>query len=341
MDLHILTRSYNSYGGTLEFRVIEALFAEVGATFGAGVREIDFLLCLASRPGTIPRPSLEAMFEEYHNRWLKELPLRTYRRSKGLIEISASVDFLHAQDLVPEEKAEFQARKSRYLYDRQLNVCQLLISELEACKAKFKPSDDFDYSNFIQWARSLPERIPETKAEADAHVAVLEEQRRKRREQLSPWEKLGIDWDEFHPHAKELIPDHRLWSATDDFSPNGNDTGADVLALVQEESSKLTSCGDDGRGFYRTTWEQWGFSWPPDQEPSDEIEYNIHREFVVGLAFSFLKVLGQCPAWLRSSAMDEIERYQTFLKHRHEGWRYLQEALEMQELMHSTLSAPL
>jgi len=338
LDLHVLTRSYDSYGSTMEFKVIEALFDQIGATFGTAVREIDFLLCLKSLPGTTPRQSLESLFDEYHNGWLPKLPLRTYRRSKGLIEISAKVDFLYAQDLIPEEKAEFEARRNRYLYDRQVAICRLLISELEACRSRFKASDDFDYPAFVIWARSLPAMIPEQKSDADVLVANLKERRRQRREQLSPWKKLGVDWDEFHPSAKELVPDHRLWSITDDLSPNGNDTGADVLVLVQERASRLGASRDEGRSFYKEVWETWGFSWPPPGQPSDAVEYDMHRELVVGLAFSFLKVLGQCPAWLRDSAIAEIEAYQKFLSERHAGWSHLSEALEMQTLMRSVLS---
>lgn len=339
MDLHILTRSYNTWGGTPEFEVIEALFDEVGEKFGPAVREIHFVLCLRSRSGTKPLPSLESVFENYHNQFLAELPSRTFRRKKALLEIKMGVDFLDAQDLIPEEEAEFRARMGRYIYDRLIGVSRLLVAELEACKPRFKRSDEFDFPSFLDWARSVPARIPHEKTQADVLVGDLEKRRRDRFEQLSPWEKLCIDWDEFHPRAKELVPDHRLWSTTDDFSPNGNDTGADVLAMVQERASDPTLRADEGRSFYRATWEQWGFSWPPNSSPSVDIEYNEHREFVVGLAFSFLKVLGRCPAWLRAAALDEIVKYKAFLEQNAEGWEHLQRELSMQALMHSTLSA--
>ncbi len=338
MDLFVLTRSYNSYGGTPEFGVIEALFDQIGVRFGSAVREIDFVLCLASRPGVQPLPSLETLFEKHHSHTLAELPSRTFRRKKGLVEIVTGVDFLDAQDLIPEQKADFQARMGRYVYDRQISVGRLLVSELEACRPRFKPSDDFDYRSFIDWARSVPANIPKEKADADVLIGELKERRLQKRDQLSPWEKLDIDWDEFHPRAKELVPDHRLWSLTDDLSPNGNDTGADVLTLVQENAAGPTLRADEGRGFYRTTWEEWGFSWPPAQQPSANIEYNTHREFVVGFAFAFLKVLGKCPHWLRASALDEIVKYRAFLEDSAAGWEHLPEAVTMLALMHSTLS---
>jgi uncharacterized protein YfeS len=339
LDLCIFTRSYNTYGGTPEFKVIEALFAEVGEKFGPAVREIDFVLCLRSRSGVEPFPSLEDLFENHHKQVLTGPPLRKFHRKKALLEITTSVDFLDAQDLIPEEKAEFQERWTLYNYDRQIAVGQLLVGELEACKPRFKRSDEFDFPNFIEWARALPTRIPREKAQADVLVRDLEKRRRYRFEQLSPWERLGVDWDEFHPRAKELVPDHRLWSSTDDFSPNGNDTGADVLAIVQENASGPALRADEGRAFYRATWEEWGFSWPPAQHPSANIEYNTHREFVVGLAFAFLKVLGKCPPWLRASALDEIAKYRAFLEASAAGWEHLQEAMTMLALMHSTLSA--
>jgi uncharacterized protein YfeS len=190
----------------------------------------------------------------------------------------------------------------------------------------------------MDWARSLPSRIPTEKQGADELAAGLDKRRRQRYERLSPWEKLDIDWEEFHLRAKDLVPDHRLWSVIDDLSPHGNDTGSDVLTLVQENASALGSGSDEGRGFYRATWEGWGFSWPPELQPSDEVEYNTHREFVVGLAFAFLKVIGQCPPWLRASALNETERYREFLEHRHKSWEHLQEAIAMQALMHSILA---
>jgi uncharacterized protein YfeS len=267
-----------------------------------------------------------------------ELPSRTFRRKKGLLEIATGVDFLNAQDLIPEKQSEYQARVGRYLYDRQLRVGQLLVSEIEACRQKFKASDDIDFGAFIDWVRSVPSSIPKEKAEADVLIGALSERRRERREKLSPWERLDIDWDEFHPRAKALVPDHRLWSSVDDFSPNGNDTGSDVLALLQEHASDPSLLSDDGRTFYRTTWEEWGFSWPPVHQPSNDLEYKTHREFVVGLAFSFLKVLGKCPPWLRVSALDEIAKYRAFLEDGTARWEHFEEAMTMLALMHSTLS---
>jgi len=36
-----------------------------------------------------------------------------------------------------------------------------------------------------------------------------------------------------HPRAEELVPDSALWDLTEDYSPIGNDTGADVFQLYR------------------------------------------------------------------------------------------------------------
>ena len=53
---------------------------------------------------------------------------------------------------------------------------------------------------------------------------------KQRLAQMDPWERLGIDWDDWHPAARKLLNDPFFWDQGSDYSPHGNDTGADLLA---------------------------------------------------------------------------------------------------------------
>ena len=339
MDLNISTRSYNTYGGTPEFEIIEALFELSDQSFGTALQKIEICLCFASRPDATPRSSLEGMFKDYHA-WLETGPSRTFRRKRAELDISTKAEFAFARDIIPKAKHEYKARNERYIYTRQLEVLALLEAELKASKSKFKASDDFDHAGFIEWVGSLGAQIPKTKAEADALIEKMNARRQKIFDQKSAWQKLDIDWDDYHRDARTLVPDHRLWSIIDDFAPNGNDTGADVLSFVEEDIKALQNASDEGRAFYKQIWIDWDFSWPPNRTPSDEIEYTAHRQLVVGLAFAHLKLLGHCPEWLRVLALEEVTNYKRYIAEQNADWVHLQEAVAMQDLMISVLDGP-
>ncbi len=314
--------------------------------FGSALRGIEFEICFTSKPESKPLPKEITLFSEYHvppmvsrfneyHNWLNAIqPSRTFQRKKAKLEIAAiRADFAFAEDIFPESPEACRERNECYMYEWQLEVLKLVIAELDKCRKKFNSKDDFDYPKFMKWVYTLPEQIPRTKPEAMTLIKQMEQQQSQIYEQMSPWEKLGIDWDDFHPAARDIIPDPRLWDEAYDFSPNGNDTGADVFSMVQEQKRKLKTAKDEGKSFYKKVWtDVWGFSWPPNREPDDNHDYTAHPEFVIGMDYSYLKLFGQCPEWLRSLALNEIVEYQEYLTTHHQDWEYLNEALEMQKI---------
>lgn len=336
MDLYIFTQSYRSIGGPPEFKAIESYFGLSEQDFGSALKRIELTLRFASKPGIAPRRTLEAMFENYHDS-LKNNPVRVFRRKKALLELTIYTDFAFAEDIIPQTPKQYEARNKRYNYDWHIAVSKALIAELRASKSKFKSTDDFDFYLFMKWAERLPSFIPKTKAEADVFSIELDKQRSEARLRMSPWELLDIDWDEYHPDARKLVPDHELWSGVDDFAPNGNDTGADILALVRDKKKVFKNSPTSGKKLYEDTWCNWGFSWPPERQPSDSIDYNIHRELILGLAFACLKILGNCPPWLRDEAIVEIANYKDYVERELGDWPHKKEALAMQTKMDNVL----
>lgn len=336
LDLYISIQSYRSFGGTPEFQAIESYFGPSGQDFGSALETIELTLRFASKPGIAPRRTLEAVFESYHDN-LKNNPERTFRRKKALLALNVYADFVFAEDIIPRNSKEYEARNERYNYDWQVAVSNILITELEASKSKFKSTDDLDVLRLMDWVKGLPTYIPRTKAEAEALAEKLNKHRSEIRSRMSPWEHLDIDWDDYHPNARKLVPDHRLWSSVNDLAPNGNDTGADILALVQDQKKALMKSIAHGKNLYKDTWSNWGFAWPPERQPSDSSDYHAHRELILGLAFAYLKILGNCPAWLRDEAIVEITSYKDYVERQLQDWPHAKEALTIQTEMDRVL----
>lgn len=133
----------------------------------------------------------------------------------------------------------------------------------------------------------------------------------------------------FHINAKKLIPDERLWDIANMFAPHGNDTGNDILSIVNKNRDNPTvnpMTPELGRPFYTEITESWGTK--AGIGPDDSIEYNLHREIVVGLAFAHVKIFGFCSPWLQNLALKEINNYYQYLDGNELNWGYRDECRE-------------
>lgn len=100
---------------------------------------------------------------------------------------------------------------------------------------------------------------------------------------MSPWEQLGIDWRDYHPEARTILDDPFFWDCTNDFSPHGNDTGADLLDDYRKWL-KRNPTGDPGT-FYRNLLQSWEL--PPEGLQAD-LEEN--DKVAVAIAFAEIKL---------------------------------------------------
>lgn len=112
----------------------------------------------------------------------------------------------------------------------------------------------------------------------------------------SPEERLNEDAEGFHPKARGILDDPRDWSCDDEFSPHGNDAGADILN--NWPAFRKMSLAQAGRAM----------EFPP---LSDDLEDHLWKEWVdtaLGLAFGHVKKSGQCPARIAAATRDLLAR---------------------------------
>lgn len=335
MKLTLLENTFNSYGGSWILRPLVSVFELEAKSFGTAIEEIQLTICFPNSLSFASQSVHRSMASSYDNfqKYLSELPKRNFFRKKKILSITSPSNFASAEQIKPTTKEEYAIRNAKYFYEYNIRALDLLTQEVKACRAKFKKTDDFDFLAFVNWLESIKNKIPTDKTDADQLIEAWQKQRKSTFEKLSEWEKLGLDWDEFHPKARKLLTDPRLWDIGHDFSPNGNDTGADILEMVREIRDKKSFLKDGGKKFYESTWDEWGFATPSQSWPDDSTDYHVHRELIVGLAFALIKLKGECPHWLHNQATKETKTYVGYLESNQLNWPHRQECLDYQALI--------
>lgn len=319
MKLSTPIRTFNTYGGGSTFEPVAALLELSDQKFGEALQEIELTLCFQSERSFSEQnvdETLQQSYDEFHRRHCVRLPIRRYVRKKATLKLEVLATFASAEQVEQPTQGMFNLAW-------QSEVLELLLAEVEACRKKFKASDHVRVADFLDWLRLQHQNLPKTQEEAQALTNRLEQHEEELQRQLSEWDRLGIDWSDYHPDAREMIPDPRLWSSGHEFAPNGNDNGADLLASFRSQKSRWAR--DGGQMFYRNLARDWGFN--PEATPGETIDYLITRQSILGLAFAFLKLFASCPQWLAERAMQEIHSYQAYLETHHRDWEHREECL--------------
>ncbi len=322
MKLDLPIHTYDSYGGAVEFAPVMALVELCSEDFGSALQEIELCLVFRCSDSYQPQDSdFRDTFNEFHNEYCARLPERRFLRKKARLTLKALAEFATAE--------ETHRLTTTFILEWQHAVLDLLIGELKACRRKFKATDDFRLDDFITWLQAQHQNLPRTQEEAKALDAELRRKQLVESAQMSDWEQLGLDWEDYHPNAREVVTDPRLWSLGHEFAPNGNDDGADILGIFREQKSRWKRGG--GKAFYNNLAEGWGFS--IETSPADTIEYDMYRRAAVALPFVFLKLFAECPNWLAYKAISVIDGYKSYLETHDLDWDHRDECLEYQGLM--------
>ena len=144
---------------------------------------------------------------------------------------------------------------------------------------------------------------------------------------LSPWDTLGIDWSQYHPDARKLLDDPFFWDAVDEYSPHGNDTGADLLEAFRDWRRRHRTV--PASRFLPLMLKRWNYSssvaslldkpmsaWDDD----DELILEVIDEANIAIAFAQLKIEGRCDDDLREAALASIQRQLDPAMHAHFAW---------------------
>jgi len=288
MEFYVMAKSYDCYGGHTTLSPIGD-FLLIGANkFGDAIKELT--VTLHFRDSGPPKKTLEQLLES-HNNYRLTLPKITYRKAKGKVEIDIASELMDGRDWKPSP------RLSLPLFRQGVDE---VVRALSLMKKRVKGSDAFDMDGFLAHCEAARQRIPSTEDVLQDLAAELKAANQVKRDAMSPWEKLGIDWEDFHPRAREILDDPFFWDRVDDFSPNGNDTGADLLTSYRDWL-KTHAEGQPIR-FLGYLAKEWGYT---EIEAMDD---EVRDEAAIGLAFADIKLRATCDPQVRRLAVEAIER---------------------------------
>jgi len=318
MKMRIYAKSYDSWGGNPHLSLIGDFLLREASSFGTAIEEIEFTLVLPDRGP--PKTTLGSLFETHH-RYRASLPKVTFHRKKKRVEIAIASEAMDGRDW------KFTPITDLTIFSR--GVVEV-IAGLDLLQKRLKTSDDFNLDALMSQCAASKALVPSNENDLQIIIAELRAADEKRRAGMSPWEKLGIDWEDFHPKAKSILDDPFFWNCTDDFSPNGNDTGADLLEGYRDWLKKHKE-GHPAK-FVEALAKRWGYNGRTDmdEETRDEAD--------VALAFADIKLRGGCDAQARQRALDAIKN-QRRIANDATDWPHLQERLKALDRIEAKLIA--
>ncbi len=289
--------------------------------FGSGVTEIELHPYFRSTQPA--KKTLENMYVKYHAS-LEDLPRLRFLRKKQRI----TIDF-NSMIATAEEISKFGPPQLELFLEFYHEVHTVL----RDIKKKIKPSDEFDVDKFLAWVDRKKADLPKNESNFKEISEQLKRYEEQRRAAMDDWQKLGIDWIDFHPNAREILDLPFYWDCTNDFSPNGNDTGADVLGMYTDWRKQHK--GKSSQIFFEHLLDGWEVSRNP--KPGDDFSIQTFDESAIGLAFAHLKLESNCPEWLRNLALAAIERQERIIKTEYSTWNLFSERMETFALLRSKL----
>jgi uncharacterized protein YfeS len=290
MQFYLMSRTYNVYGGHPTLSLIPEFLLLDAADFGPAVSELT--LTFHFRTSGPPRPTLEQSYANFHAH-RPSLPKVVFRRSRGKAAIDIASELVDGQD--------WDRVRGLSLPIFTAGVSETLAA-LALLRKRLTAKDDFRLDAFLVHCSRAQTRLPAT---AEELAALAESSKRSRADRLaamSPWERLGIDWRDFHPDARKVLDAPFYWESSNDFAPNGNDTGADLLADYRKWLRGNPS--GDPILFYQRLIRQWGVA----EDSVSDSDRSIMDEAAVALAFAELKLRAVCSPAVSALARTAIGR---------------------------------
>jgi len=324
MKFSVSHRLYNSFGGHKSISLVADWLEYENSSFGDAIDEIEITIHFYHDGPA--RKSLEKRQEEFHKN-LKTLPKSSFYRKKKRITLDIEGKFTTGYEIEKQRKPPIQIKP-----EWVRSALATIIEALPVIKAKIKSSDDFKIDEFESFLRTKLDTLPTSTAELESVSEMVSTRRKARYEKLDDWEKLGIDWDEFHANARDLVPIPFQWSVTDEFAPNGNDTGADTLRLFKEWNKENKS--KSSIEFLSKLLRDWNVD---VHDPYvDEYTTLTYFQAAVGLAFATAKIRGECDSELKALAISAIDKYLSGIANE-SSWRFKSECESKLSQCKSTL----
>lgn len=304
MNLMLLGRSYNVYGGPWVYNIAAKFLSESLPDCGPGIQQIE--LTPFFRSTSPPRRTLEASYEKHH-RLMASLPEVKFFRTKSRATIAYATSLADAE--IMERPGWLSAEFFAKVYDEIAQTLHLL-------DAKVKPADQFDLAALHNAVGSLRSSLPQTDEALRDLAEMLKQKQKARVAAMDPWERLDIDWSRFHPKARELLDCPFFWEEANDLAPHGNDTGSDVFAEYRKWTRRHV-----GRPAHELAeavikaWELPAIDWNEAAEEkvkvwlaTDGPDVRVCDEAMLATAFGMIKLHGWCDPDTRSLALKAIDR---------------------------------
>lgn len=287
MEFQVLAKSYDSHGAHITLSHIGDFLLIDAANFGDAIKEICITLWF---PDSGPaKKTLEDLLEQ-HQRYRASLPKVTYRKSKSLLEIEIASELMNGRDWKPSNKLSLS------LFERGVEeICQALV----LMRKRLKHSDDFDVDAFLNHCETAKKNTPKSLHALQEILTEIDARQQAMLDASSPWEILDIDWDCFHPQARDVLDNPFFWDYCDDFAPHGNDSGADVLEAYQDWIKKRQD--HNPIKLLEQLAKQWGY------RTFSAMDDDMRAEVTIGLAFAEIKVKAKCNDELRQLALAALE----------------------------------
>jgi len=305
MIVYLMTRSAGRFGGNTTFALVGDYLASSLRNYGTAIQRFEITACF--RGGRIRHSSLQQSFDEFHSNFLPSLPAVKFLRKKHYVDIQYETVVADATFL---EKYGFLSAE---VFRAVLNE---IGDKIHLIDARLKKGDDFDLDGFHEDVSRLVREAPSSDEELKGLKTQMEQQRKARLAAMDPWERLDIDWDDFHPASRALLNDPFFWSQTDDYSPHGNDTGADLLGDFRRWNRRHPN--SPAHEMATSLLRAWQIS-PIQQDAltesevkslitNDCIALSVTDDALIAAAFAAIKLRGCCDRATRELAIAAIER---------------------------------
>lgn len=263
-----------SFGGGVANFVSDLM--EDGGRFRTGLAQLD--LTFLQRGEYVPsfadgrtiRDGSDGQRDQWALRF-SELPKRKFQRQKRRLSVKLRGD--------PRLDYRDRVYLTNFTREDVRIGAEMVRDALTHVQSTLKRTDGVDLSGLIAAAASLAQRDWPSDEALRESCRVAYEKDRARIEAMDPWST--IDMHGFHPGARKVLDHPSDWSQSDDFSPHGNDLGADILGAWSRLKTK--SISEIARYF--------GIDLA-----SDDAEASMARvQISLALAFGHVKKSGACP----------------------------------------------
>ncbi len=312
MDISICVRTCKIYGGIPLYSAVAARLWLALGEYGASVQSIELTVWLPNRLARV-RPASEWMFDSFQ-KGVKKLPIVAFRRKLRRIEIAFLSEYFFGD---VEHEAKPSAQKCNL-------AAREVVQALTLLEKRIKPADDFDVKRFLTDAS----RLLETKLNSMRAWEKIKQEAQAKQKALratkSPWNLLEIEWDQYHPKAREILDDPFFWDCVDDLAPHGSDTGWDLMEDYRRWDRRNRSRSP--LVFFNRLFKSldiqpmdWSIVQPEAVKAlyeRDPIRLTMCDEAAIALAFAVLKMRATCPPEVIAMALAALERTALLLKGR-------------------------